>query len=202
VLLSTEHIRMVGAKELNRSVKFAAKFIGPFKIVQVVNPNAYRLELPGTFGMHPTVNVSRLRKFVDGSEQFPSREVEEWRPSGVVVRDENGQLEFEVERILAQRGRDGRAKQYLVKWKGYPLWESTWEGEKNLENAQKKLGEFRERIAAGAAAGEERITGIFKDVESVTVQKEINPRLERLKEWIAKEGISVGEAMKGLLEEL
>ena len=38
VLLSTEGIKVVGAKELQRSVKFAAKYIGPFPVTQVVNP--------------------------------------------------------------------------------------------------------------------------------------------------------------------
>jgi Integrase zinc binding domain/Chromo (CHRromatin Organisation MOdifier) domain len=145
VLLSTENIRMVGSKELKRAVKFAARYIGPFKVERVVNANAYRLELPDSFGIHPTVNITRLKRYVDGAKQFPSREVEEWRPSGEVVLDANGQLEWEVEKVLAQRGRK-RSQQYLVKWKGYPLWEATWEKAENLENAAEKVAEFEGRM--------------------------------------------------------
>ena len=32
---------------------------------------------------------------------------------------------------------------YLVKWKGYPLHESSWEPEENLENARKLLDAFK-----------------------------------------------------------
>ena len=201
VLLATEHIRMVGAKELKRSVKFAARFIGPFTVSQVVNPNAYRLELPDSFGIHPTVNISRLKKFVDGSHQFPSREVEEWRPTGEKVRDANGELEFEVDRILAQRG-VGKKQQFLIKWKGYPLWEATWEKGENLENSKQKLKEFRQRVELAESGGAEQLTAIFKGVESVTVQKNVQHGAEELKQWIASKGISVLEAMQSLLVEL
>ena len=46
VWLSTAHILLQGNKELDRSMKFGAKFIGPFEVVEVKNTNAYRLKLP------------------------------------------------------------------------------------------------------------------------------------------------------------
>jgi hypothetical protein len=168
VLLSTENIRMIGAAELKRSVKFSAKFIGPFRIVAVINANAYKLELPEKFSMHPTVNVSRLRRFVDGAEQFPDREVENWRPTGQKVRDANGEIEFEVEKIIAQRGTRGR-RQYLIKWKGYPVYESTWEPVAALENAQQALRRFHKTVEEK----EDALTGIFKVVESEAGQQSV-----------------------------
>jgi hypothetical protein len=148
VWLSTAHIQLRGDKELERTMKFSAKFIGPFEILEVKNANAYKLKLPEKFQMHAVVNVDRLKKFVDGTDQFPSREVEEWRPSGEVVRDANGELEWEVERIIAQRGSE-RNRSYLVKWVGYPLYESSWEPKRNLENAQRKVAEFQQRLKEG-----------------------------------------------------
>lgn len=170
VMLSTEHIKLAGSKQLRRAVKFAARYIGPFRVEAVVNANAYRLELPPRFEMHPTVNITRLKPYVDGQQQFPSREAEVWRPDGEVVLDDNGAKEWEVERVLAQRGTE-RARQYLVKWKGWPLWESSWEREENLENAQRKLGEFRKRVGEHDAI---RLNSLdrehFREVESVTEQ--------------------------------
>jgi hypothetical protein len=145
VWLSTAHIHLRANKELDRTMKFSAKYIGPFEIIEVKNANAYKLKLPDKFQMHAVVNVERLKKFVDGTDQFPTREVEEWRPSGEVVRDANGELEWEVERVIAQRGNE-RNRSYLVKWVGYPLYESTWERERNLENAQDKVAEFQKRL--------------------------------------------------------
>jgi hypothetical protein len=171
VLLSTEHIKLVGAKELQRSVKFGAKFIGPFPIEKVVNANAYKLTLPPKFGMHSTVNISQLRRFVDGQQRFPDREVEDWRPDGIkVVRDANGQLEFEVEKVLAQRGTE-RRRQYLVKWKGYPLYEATWEAAESLGNAKAKLKQFLDSVGKGEEERLQQLTCIFKGVESETGER-------------------------------
>ena len=44
---------------------------------------------------------------------------------------------FEVEQILAKK-----SQQHLVKWKGYPDLENTWELLKNLENCQLLLRQF------------------------------------------------------------
>jgi hypothetical protein len=111
------------------------------------------------------VNISRLKRFNDGQERFPDREVEDVRP-GPVMRDENEEQEWEVEKVLAQRG-SARKREYLVKWSGYPVWESTWEKEKQLENAQGKLREFKKQADGLEAEWREQIMCIFKGVESV-----------------------------------
>ena len=141
VLLSTRHIKMVGSKQLKRSVKFAEKFIGPYTIRKVVNANAYTLELPEQFQMHPTVNVTQLKRYVDGSSQFPSRKVKQARPEAVVL-DDNGTGEWEVEKIVAERGK-GKKLQYLVKWTGYPQWEATWTKEVDVRGAKTAVEEFK-----------------------------------------------------------
>lgn len=46
--------------------------------------------------------------------------------------------EFEVEEILERRG-----QRYLIKWKGYPHSENTWEPIQNLGNCQIILRQFR-----------------------------------------------------------
>ena len=51
VLLSTEHLRMVGDDK--RTPKFSCKFLGPFRIKRVVNDNAYELDLPAAMRIHP-----------------------------------------------------------------------------------------------------------------------------------------------------
>ena len=105
----------------------------------------------------------------------------------VVVRISNangGGMEWEVEAILGERG-TGERKQFLVKWKGYPLWECTWEPRKHLTHVDELLGEYREKLRLregerarameqmyGVSAKGERLMGIFKGVESVTELKE------------------------------
>ena len=55
----------------------------------------------------------------------------------MIVNDEE---EFEVEEILDKRKHYGKI-QYLIKWKGYPLSEESWEPENNL-NCPDLLEEF------------------------------------------------------------
>lgn len=52
--------------------------------------------------------------------------------------------EYEVEEVLRKR-RFGKTLKYLVKWKRYPVEESTWEPARNLKNASKILAEFRKK---------------------------------------------------------
>ena len=52
--------------------------------------------------------------------------------------------EYEVEEVLEKK-RYGRHWRYRIKWKGYPVDESTWEPIKNLENCAEKLREFEKR---------------------------------------------------------
>ena len=167
-MLSTENIRLVGSKELKRTVKFAARYIGPFRVEAVVNANAYKLELPATFQMHPTVNITRLKRMWMEQQQFPSREVEMWQPDGRWCWTTMGRRSGRW-RGCWRSGERERGRQYLVKWKGWPLWEATWERESNLENAQEKLNEFRKQVEENEAIRVNSLDmGHFREVENVT----------------------------------
>ena len=52
--------------------------------------------------------------------------------------------EYEVEAIISHR-RSGKGQAYLVKWKGYPTSENTWEPERNLYNAREILKQYKRR---------------------------------------------------------
>ena len=57
----------------------------------------------------------------------------------------NGEEEFEVEKILDvwPQGR-GRKMHYLVKWKGYPTSDNSWEPRENI-HVDELIEEFQER---------------------------------------------------------
>ena len=122
VLLSTQHLRMVGVK---RTPKLTFKYIGPFTVVRVVGPNAYELDLPANMSLHPVFNISRLKAYKDGTMSHPSRDQSNTRPLPVIDADDGAEL-FVPEEILECRGRGAR-KRWLVKWVGYPHEENTWE---------------------------------------------------------------------------
>jgi len=147
VLLSTGHLKIRG---FVGSPKFASKYIGPFTVKRVINDNAYELDLPAQLQIHPTINISRLKAYRDGQATFPDRNVPHSRPPPEVI-EADGSQQFEVDRIIASRGR-GRKREYLVQWKGYPLWESTWESYRHLVNASDAVAEFESAAAAAASS--------------------------------------------------
>jgi hypothetical protein len=141
VLLSTEHLRMIGADK--RTPKFTFKYLGPFEIKRVVNDNAYELDLPDPLRIYPVFNASRLKAYQDGRASFPSRPRPDVRPPPETSED--GAEQYEVESILAVRGSGPRA-QFLVKWLGYPDWESTWMKRSGLNEAREVLAEFEDEV--------------------------------------------------------
>jgi hypothetical protein len=141
VLLSTDHLKMVGADK--RTPKFASKYIGPFKIKRVANANAYELDLPVQMRINPVLNISRLKVYRDPSS-FPSRPSTVNRPPPEITL-EDGTEQYEVESILARRGTGARS-QYLVKWLGYPVWEATWEKSSSLTEAQDAVQDFESAV--------------------------------------------------------
>ena len=121
-LLSTEGLQL-----RNGSNKLCSRFIGPFEVIEVVNANAYKLKLPPQLqALHPTFNIDKLKPYRDGRRLFPSRPQQYDRPPPAIAADSNGDEEFVVDRIVAQR-KHGRAVEFLVAWKGYPPEENTWE---------------------------------------------------------------------------
>ena len=69
VWLKTEHLTL-GAK-LTR--KLAPKWIGPFRIRQMINPVAFKLDLPAKFSkMHPVFHTSQLKLHQGTVEPSPA----------------------------------------------------------------------------------------------------------------------------------
>ena len=117
-----------------RSEKLTERFVGPYKVKEIVSSNAIELELPKSIKIHPVVNVSRVQLYkpqVEGQKKTP--------PKLVIIK---GKEEFEVEKILNKRTVQEKVK-FLVQWKGYMAEEDTWENRENLENAKKLVEEFK-----------------------------------------------------------
>jgi hypothetical protein len=45
---------------------------GPFKIIEKIDNNAYKLELPPEFGVSPTFNILDLQPYLGEEDEFPS----------------------------------------------------------------------------------------------------------------------------------
>jgi hypothetical protein len=141
VLLSSANLRYV---HKDKASKLLPKFLGPYIVKKVVSPVAFELILPPELRIHPVFHAEKLRAVKDSATFAPHRDQPVQPPPPEVQED--GEIEFEVERILDRRIhklRGGRTRtEYLVQWKGYPEYDTTWEPAKNLDHAQSLISEY------------------------------------------------------------
>ena len=105
----------------HQATKLNPKCYGPFKIIKEISPVAYQLQLPPLWNIHPMFHASLLPPY----HKTPSHGPNFSRPPPDLIDNEE---EYEVEQIKAHRS-FSRSKrlQYLIKWKGYPESDNTWE---------------------------------------------------------------------------
>lgn len=153
--MSTKNIKVKTAG----THKLLPKWIGPFKVLQCVNEVAYKLSLPPNLNIHPVFHVSLLKPYQHGGRVQPP-------PVPELIE---GELEYEVESILAHRDVQVRrkknraktpvlARQYLIKWKGYDESNNTWESERNCTNCQDQIDAYFARIRAKAGTNKQKRT--------------------------------------------
>ncbi|KAJ9521612.1 hypothetical protein QJQ45_008952 [Haematococcus lacustris] len=112
---------------VGKARKLLPRYVGPFRIEAHVGRDVVKLTLPPAMSrIHPVFHVSSLRPYEGNFGRLP--------PTELGWLDDSPQ--YEVERIVNHRHvRAGKAKEYLVKWKGYEDSDNTWEPASNLANA-------------------------------------------------------------------
>jgi hypothetical protein len=105
----------------------------PVRVTEKLSPLSYRVDLPAGSKIHDVLSIIHLRRFHGKGDNV--------RPLPILA-DEDGHLEYEVERIDGER-KTGGSTEFLVKWKGYSADERTWEPIAHLKNAQDALDAWR-----------------------------------------------------------
>jgi hypothetical protein len=103
------------------TAKLAPQRHRPFKITKIISPVAAQLELLAQWNIHPVFHTSLLTPYTE----MPSHGPNFTRPLPDLI---DGKAEYKVKQIRSHRtwGRC-RTLQYLIKWKGYPESDNTWE---------------------------------------------------------------------------
>ena len=89
--------------------------------MEVLGPVTYRLKLPTTWRIHNVFHAALLRQYKETEvygANFP-------KPPPELLE---GEEVYEIETILKHRKR-GQGYQYLIKWRGYPISDASWEPE-------------------------------------------------------------------------
>ena len=66
------HLRKDRFPDLRKS-KLLPRADGPFKVLERINDNAYKLELPTDFGVSPTFNIVDLKPYLGEEDELESR---------------------------------------------------------------------------------------------------------------------------------
>ena len=117
VLLSTRNIKLKGTP-----AKLQKRFVGPFRITEVIGQQAYRLALPEGWKIHPVFHVSLLKDWKSATVQEDL----------AVSQNDAPEIEepfWEIEKILRWRKikrKNKIEKEYLVLWKGFPIDDASW----------------------------------------------------------------------------
>lgn len=129
VMLSSKHVSL----KSGGTRKLLPRWLGPFDIVEQINPVAFKLDLrEWNTKLHPVFHVSLLRRYHwDGRTDV--------RPLPLVV---DGELEYEVESIIKRYYNRAGKLFYVVRWKGYGPESDTREPPDNLTNCPELLRAF------------------------------------------------------------
>ena len=125
VLLSTKNLKFSLPTR-----KFTARYTGPFEIIDIINPVAFRLKLPDSWKIHPVFHASLLKKYTarhNTPEEMPT----------VPIPDDS----YEVNAIIDSKIKNKKVY-YLFDWKGYSVNERTWQMLENFEELRPLLNDF------------------------------------------------------------
>ncbi|GAU25040.1 hypothetical protein TSUD_155140 [Trifolium subterraneum] len=108
---------------INRiNAKLAAKYYGPYPIIERIGAVAYKLKLPEGSRVHPVFHVSLLKKAVGNYHE--DKELPDLLEEQIEIYDPEAVLTI---RKVKQQGEE--VKQLLIHWKGKTVEEATWEEE-------------------------------------------------------------------------
>ena len=132
--LSTDGITLPWDKE-RRSKKLRQLYYGPYKILRQLSPVSFQLQLPAAARIHDVFHCSLLK---------PADDSQTLGLHGTQLPAATDSGEYEVEKILTRRGENDHL-QYLIKWKGYPMDDCSWEPASNLKNSKRILAAFNNK---------------------------------------------------------
>jgi hypothetical protein len=98
----------------DKRAKLAARKMGPFEIIRMINNNAAKLKLPRTMkGMNPTFNVDILSHYVENPNRFETRQIP--KTSRTIIDATTGEELYFIEKLLDITTKK-KTRYWLVKW--------------------------------------------------------------------------------------
>jgi hypothetical protein len=137
VLVNPHSLEWVESK--GEGAKLVQRWIGPFEVMEKINPKVYRLRMNDRYPGSPVFSRDHLKRYIQSPAEFGDRPALKETRLQKVAQDE-----YEVDFLVGHKydKRDGKRK-YLIRWKGYSPLHDTWEPERALRNAPGILREYK-----------------------------------------------------------
>jgi hypothetical protein len=143
VLVNPHSLEWLESK--GEGAKLVQRWIGPFEVLQQINPKTYRLRLDDRYPGFPVFSYDHLKPYQRAiEEQGETRlKLPETRTSKPAAE------EYEVEKIIGKRfDKSRRQNLWLVRWKNYGPQHDSWQTKKDLRNAPELVRAF-EKVQKG-----------------------------------------------------
>ena len=153
------------------NAKFGQQYVGPFKILGRVGKQAYRLDIPPHWRVHPVFSLAQLEPCPAGPDPF-KRPVPDHPESVFVEGDTQEAKSYEVERLLNKRVRrrgKGESVEYLVRWRGYGPEFDTWYNIKDLDRSMDLIREYEEEMTLRQAPKDIAATKPLLEASKATI---------------------------------
>jgi hypothetical protein len=123
--------------------KFKQRYVGPYRIVKVISPTSYELQLPGTINIHPVFHISKLK--ISNNPTSPmdimptmNKVTEEYQVQQI--------MDFKVD-TLPSRYKRGPCLLFRVRWAPpYTSHDDSWEPYVLLQNVDALIEFMRTNV--------------------------------------------------------
>ncbi|KAI5423285.1 hypothetical protein KIW84_046321 [Lathyrus oleraceus] len=145
------HRQQTVARRINQ--KLVSRYFGPYPILARVGAVSYKLKLPESARIHSVFHVSQLKKAVGNYTVEPEL------PVGLEVDDDDLEEPESLMALREIREGDRLVKQWIVKWKGRAVEDTTWVDESMLKSQFPHVSLEDKPIVAGVGNDRELDNG-------------------------------------------